>query len=100
MLNAILVQIGLIKVGIIPPHLVCFLTNTLPSPPLFPSPPLSPPQSEDKRFVPVSNVSGPLLALTHVIRQDYFPRGMEDILIHFLQKLAHEKVSLDWHWLC
>ena len=101
----------------IPSHLVFFLDEhtTLPlSSPLLPSPPLpspllsSPPlpssslypQSEDKKFVPVSAVGGPLLALTHIIRQDYFPRGMEDILIHFLQKSAHERLSPDSHHLC
>jgi len=45
-------------------------------------------QSEDKKFKPVKEISGPLLALKHVVRQDYFPRESADILIAFLTKLV------------
>ena len=43
-------------------------------------------QSEDKTFRPVKDVTGPLLVLTHVVRQHYFPRGSVDILIFFLTR--------------
>ena len=43
-------------------------------------------QSENKQFKPVKEVEGPLLALTHVVRQRDFPRETVDILIAFLTK--------------
>ncbi len=43
-------------------------------------------QSEDKKFKPVSDVEGPLLALGYVARQTYFPQPSADILIAFLTK--------------
>ncbi len=44
------------------------------------------PQSEDKKFKPVTDIEGPLLALRHIARQDYFPRPSADVLIAFLTK--------------
>ncbi|CAI8027434.1 Ran GTPase-activating protein 1 [Geodia barretti] len=43
-------------------------------------------KSEDKSFVPVKNIEGPVLALTHIVRQNYFPRNCRDTLISFIQK--------------
>ena len=43
-------------------------------------------QSEDKKFVPIKEIDGPVLALKHVVKQDYFPRMSADVLIAFFTK--------------
>ena len=43
-------------------------------------------QSEDKKFVPVKEIEGPVQALVHIVKSSYFPRSYADILIAFFTK--------------
>ena len=42
-------------------------------------------QSEDK-IKAVANLYGPLMALTHVVQQDYFPKALAPLLLAFMTK--------------
>ena len=42
-------------------------------------------QSEDK-IKAVANLYGPLMALTHVVQQDYFPKAHAPLLLAFMTK--------------
>ena len=43
-------------------------------------------QSEDKKFKPIDQIEGPLLALLYLVRQHYFPKDSRDILITFVSR--------------
>lgn len=43
------------------------------------------PQSEDK-IKAITNLYGPLMALNHVVQQDYFPKALVPLLLAFITK--------------
>lgn len=43
-------------------------------------------KSEDKKFKPIDQIEGPLLALLYLVRQHYFPKDSRDILITFVSR--------------
>lgn len=43
-------------------------------------------QSEDKKFVPVKEIEGPVQALVHVVESSYCTKMCVDILIAFFTK--------------
>ena len=56
-------------------------TNLLFSAPLFGAD-----QAEDKKFKAPNNITGPLLVLSHVVQQAYFPHSARETLSFFLSK--------------
>jgi hypothetical protein len=42
-------------------------------------------QSEDK-IKAISNLYGPLMALNHMVQQDYFPKALAPLLLAFVTK--------------
>ncbi|XP_041356902.1 ran GTPase-activating protein 1-like [Gigantopelta aegis] len=43
-------------------------------------------KGEDKKFKPISDVTGPLLVLEHAVQQSYFPQTAREILLAFVNK--------------
>ncbi|XP_071087260.1 ran GTPase-activating protein 1-like [Haliotis cracherodii] len=56
-------------------------------------------KGEDKKFKPMSDISGPLIVLDHVVQQSYFPKLARDILQVFISKpgTQFEKCSQAQH---
>lgn len=44
-----------------------------------------PSQSEDK-IKAITNLYGPLMALNHMVQQDYFPKALAPLLLAFITK--------------
>ena len=68
---------------------------------LFSAPLFGADQAEDKKFKAPNNITGPLLILSHIVQQAYFPRSARDTLSFFLSKsvvVMQSHILLLWVW--